>query len=188
MSTITMKPEDQIEQAGPVDEVVSKMYADLKRLARGQMRGERPGHTLQTSALVHEAYLRLVRSGHADHMAGGELLAIASHLMRQVLVDHARKVRAAKRGGPCIRVELADFGVAQTATPEVLALHDALDELAKRDPRKAKIIEMRYFGGLSVEEVATAMGLSTKTIIRDWTFGKTWLRRELGPNQDHAGQ
>jgi RNA polymerase sigma factor (TIGR02999 family) len=148
MAAITMKPEDQIEQAGPVDDVVSKMYADLKRLARGQMRGERRGHTLQTSALVHEAYLRLVRSGHADHIAGGELLAIASHLMRQVLVDHARKVRAAKRGGPSIRVELADCGVAPSATPEVLALHEALDELAKCDPRKAQIIEMRYFGGL----------------------------------------
>ena len=153
------------------------------------MRGERPGHSLQATALVNEAYLRLVDVHRIDWQDRVHFLAMAARLMRRILVDHARARNYRKRGGGAVRVTLAESVVLIDEPPsDILALDDALQSLAVLDERKSRVVELRFFGGLSVEESAVALKVSPETVTRDWNFAKSWLRRELRRSRiDEAG-
>ena len=156
------------------------VYNELHRLAHRYMRGERAGHTLQTTALVHEAYVRLVDSRGVAWQSRAHFFAIAAQLMRRILVDVVRRQRFQKRGGGWRQVTLADgVQLAANVSPDVVAVDDALQELGKLDPRKAQVVELRFFGGLSLEETAEALSVSTDTVGRDWKAAKAWLMREL---------
>ncbi len=157
------------------------VYKELRRVAGRQMRDERPGHTLQPTALVHEAYLRLVDQDHADWQNRAQFIGVAGQLMRRLLVDHARRRYAAKRGVP-VTLDEAIFnrGGGADHTEEVLAVDEVLGRLQELDPRQARIVELRYFGGLSVEEIAEVMGISPRTVKSDWAMAKGWLRSQLG--------
>jgi RNA polymerase sigma factor (TIGR02999 family) len=159
------------------------VYARLRRLAWHHLRRERAGLTLQGTALVHELYLRLVDTSDIEWQDRAHFYAVASHVMRRILVDAARTRGAAKRGGQAERVDttnldLDEIAVADRAT-EVRALDDALTTLAALDPRRAKVIELRFFGGLTVEETAEVLDVSPQTVMRDWKTAKVWLAREL---------
>jgi RNA polymerase sigma factor (TIGR02999 family) len=153
---------------------------ELHRIARRYMRRERPDHTLQTTALINEAYLRLVDQSCVNLQNRAHFFAAAARIMRQILVDHARGVTRQKRGGlqrPLPLEEGLVFTPAKSAA--LIALDEALTRLADRDPRKARVVELRYFGGLSVEEAASMLGVHANTVIRDWALAKAWLKREL---------
>lgn len=168
-------------EAGASEELVPLVYAELRRQARRVLRREGEGHTLQATALVHEAWLRLDGQHDARWQSRTHFLAVAAQTMRRVLVDHARARRALKRGGGGTQVTLGQADHA-TATPEnvdVLALDDALARLATMDPRKARLVELRYFAGLSMPEAAAALGISLATVGREWAVARMWLRREL---------
>jgi RNA polymerase sigma factor (TIGR02999 family) len=155
------------------------VYNELRRLAQHHLRGERPDHTLQSTALVHEAYLRLVKPGSMRFESRGHFFALASQLMREILVDHARHRRAAKRdGGERLTLEEA-AELAGSKGVDLVALDDALNELAKLNPRQCRIVEMKFFGGLSIGEVAEVLTVSTATVERDWTVARAWLYREI---------
>ncbi len=163
-----------------LDRLVPLVYAELHRLARRQMRGERAGHPLQTTALVNEAYLRLVDSHRVHWQNRAQFFAISAALMRRILVDAARARGSLKRGGKAVHVSLDDApDVARMPHVDVIALDDALEALAALDARKSRVVELRYFGGLSVDEIAEALGVSTETVTRDWRMAKLWLVREL---------
>jgi RNA polymerase sigma-70 factor (ECF subfamily) len=167
--------------AQALDRLVPLVYDELRRIARCHMAGERSGRTLQTTAVVNEAYIRLVDSARVRWLDRAHFFAIASQLMRRILVDAARARGSAKRWGAAGRVDLSDATiVAKGKTRELLALDDALDRLSHFDVRKAKIIEMRFFGGLSVEETAAALKISPQSVLRDWKLAKAWLEREIG--------
>jgi RNA polymerase sigma factor (TIGR02999 family) len=156
------------------------VYAELRRQARRALRREGEGHTLQATALVHEAWLRLDGQHDARWESRTQFLAVAAQMMRRVLVDHARTRRARKRGGGATQVSLGDAN--QVAAPDnvdVLALDDALARLATLDPRKARLVELRYFAGLSIPEAAAVLGISPATVGREWVVARMWLRREL---------
>jgi RNA polymerase sigma-70 factor (ECF subfamily) len=157
------------------------VYRELRRLAGHYLRDERIGHTLQPTALVHEAYLRLVDQNRADWQNRAQFMGVAAQLMRRILVDYARERAAAKRGGGAVRIdeEGFDLGATPRQSEEVLAVDEALARLSEMDPQQAQIVEMRYFGGLSVEEAAEALGISPLTVKRDWAIAKAWLRSEL---------
>lgn len=156
------------------------VYKELRRLAHHFMSRERPGHLLQTTALVNEAYLRLVDSSRVKWESRAHFLAVASQLMRRVLVDAARERRSRKRGGDWIQVSLAGAVlIPRQRSADLVALDDALDALAAVDKRKSEIVVMRFFGGLSVEEAAAVLEVSPDTIMRDWQLAKVWLYREL---------
>lgn len=160
------------------------VYDELRGLA-ARLMGQRGGHTLQATALVHEAWLKLARRERAGDGWDGRahFLAVAARAMRQVLVNHARDRGAQKRGGEAMRVTLDEaIGAVEVDAVEVLALDDALQRLAQLDPRQAKVVELRSFGGLSIEEVATALGVGLTTVKADWRFARAWLRREF-PNE-----
>lgn len=161
--------------------LVPLVYAELRRQAARALRREGEGHTLQPTALVHEAWLRLDGQHDARWESRSQFLAIAAQMMRRVLVDHARTRHALKRGGAATRVTLGDAEVAAAASDEVdvLALDDALARLAALDARKARLVELRYFAGLSIPEAATALGVSQATVGREWAVARMWLRREL---------
>jgi RNA polymerase sigma factor (TIGR02999 family) len=166
------------------DEALARLtplvYDELHRLAHRSMRGERPGHPLQTTALVHEAYIKLVDSRRVGWQSRAHFFAIAAQLMRRILVDVVRRQRFQKRGGGCQTVSLGDgLEVAAHVSADVVAVDGALQELSKLDPRKARVVELRYFGGLSLEETAEALNVSTDTVGRDWRAAKAWLTREL---------
>jgi RNA polymerase sigma factor (TIGR02999 family) len=171
--------------AGAFDAMLPRVYDQLRQLARGRLRRERPDHTLDTAALVHEAYIRLVRGGPVDWQDRAHFFAVASTAMRRVLVDHAKERQAQKRGGAYARVEfdaerLGDLLVAEEADPDaLLALDAALAKLEAVSPRQAKAVELRYFGGLTLEEVGEALGISAPTAMRDVRFAQAWLAREL---------
>lgn len=166
------------EDAGEV--LFARVYDELRRLASGQLRGGRGSVTLQTTALVHEAYLRLVGASGGEIHDRAHLLAVAATAMRQIVVDHARRRGAAKRGGDAVRVELADSDAAVASSlAEVLAVDAALERLATLDPRLARTVEMRFFAGLSVAEVALALDVSERTVKRDWRTARAFLHREL---------
>jgi RNA polymerase sigma factor (TIGR02999 family) len=155
------------------------VYGELRRIAHGYLRGERPGHTLQSTALVNEAYLRLVSQepGQIDNRA--HFVRVAAHLMRQILVDYARAQRAAKRDGGR-RVELDESLLPlQLPNVDVISLDEALNGLARLDEQQAQIVELRFFGGLSVGDTATALGVSPATVKREWATARAWLSREL---------
>jgi RNA polymerase sigma-70 factor, ECF subfamily len=163
------------------DALVPLVYAELRRQARRALRREAQGHTLQATALVHEAWLRLDGQHDAHWESRTQFLAVAAQTMRRVLVDHARTRRALKRGGGEVLVTLGDASNA-AATPDavdVLALDDALQCLALLDPRKARLVELRYFAGLSIPETAATLGISLATVGREWAVARMWLRREL---------
>jgi len=163
------------------DELVPLVYGELKRVARGARRSERRGHTLRTTALVHEAFLRLVAQERARIEDRGHFLSVAARVMRRILVDHERRRRAAKRGGAGEPVPLAEVDVPGESgvAPDVLDLHEALDELARIEERQARLVELRYFGGLTIPEAVEVLGASHATLERDWTAARLWLRRRL---------
>ena len=161
--------------------LVPLVYAELRRQAKRALRREGEGHTLQATALVHEAWLRLDGQHDARWESRTQFLAVAAQMMRRVLVDHARTRRALKRGGGETHVTLggASNAAALPDTVDVLALDDALARLATLDPRKARLVELRYFAGMSIPEAATALGISVATVGREWAVARMWLRREL---------
>jgi RNA polymerase sigma factor (TIGR02999 family) len=157
------------------------LYTELRRVARRHLALERPGHTLQATALVHEVYLRLVPQTEATWEDRGKFVGIAAHVMRQILVEHARSRGRLKRGGGAERLPLEeDVADVSAGADRWEELDRALDRLAGIDPRRAKVVELRYFGGMTVEEAARTLGVSEKTVKRDWSFARAWLRRELG--------
>jgi RNA polymerase sigma-70 factor (ECF subfamily) len=163
------------------DKLMPLVYDELRRLAHQYMRREKPGHTLQTSALVNEAYVRLVDQSEIQWESRAHFFGIAARLMRQILVDQARRRNFAKRGGGAVRVSLNEAtAISQEQSASVVALDDALNNLEKVDPRKSRIIELRFFGGMSIEETAEALKVSPGTVMREWTFARAWLRREMG--------
>ena len=163
-----------------LDQLVPLVADELRRLARRQMAGERPGHLLQPTALVNEAYLRLIDVQRVAWKDRAHFFAIAARLMRRILVEHARAQRADKRGGGRPLVTFDELMLGGPETPEqILALDDALQALAQTAARKSEVVELRYFGGLSVEETAQALAISVETVMRDWKFAKAWLLREL---------
>jgi RNA polymerase sigma-70 factor (ECF subfamily) len=166
--------------AGARDRLFVLVYEELRRRAGVQFRRERQGHTLRPTALVNEAYLRLMGQDRVKWQNRAQFFAIASEMMRRVLVDHARERKAAKREGSAVRVALED-DVATTQAREVdlIALDGALDELAAMDPRQGRVVELRFFGGLDLAEIAEILDVSRATVDRDWRFARTWLYRRL---------
>jgi RNA polymerase sigma factor (TIGR02999 family) len=163
-----------------LNQLMPLVHDELRRLARRYMKLERPGHTLQTTALVNEAYLRLADQTNTQWKNRAQFFGIAAQLMRRILVDHARGHAYAKRGGGAHVVELDEAAVlAPEKAKEVIALDDALQRLSENDPRKCRVVEMRYFGGLTVEEIAEVLKVSPVTVMRDWSMAKAWLRREI---------
>jgi RNA polymerase sigma factor (TIGR02999 family) len=163
------------------DKLMPLVMVELRRLAHRYMRREKPGHTLQTSALINEAYVRLVDQSKIQWEGRSHFFGIAARLMRQILVDQARRRSFAKRGGGALRVSLSEAAaVALEQSAEVMALDDALEKLEKIDRRKSRIIELRFFGGMSIEETAEALQVSPGTVMREWTFARAWLRNEMG--------
>ncbi len=160
------------------------LYPELRRMAARIMSRERPEHTLQATALVHEAYIRLSGGKDQDWRNRAHFFALASHVMRQVLVDHARRTRSAKRGGAQHRIQLSEaILVGSQDADRVLTISEAMDRLAKWDPRQCRVIEMRFFGGLTEQEIAEVLGVDTRTVKRDWKMAKAWLKGELTKRQ-----
>ena len=163
-----------------IDKLMPLVYDELRRLAHYYMGREAPGHTLQTSALVNEAYLRLIDQRSVQWQNRAHFFGIASQMMRRILVDHARARHYAKRGGGAHQVSLDEaMIVSPERAADVVALDDALTSLAEIDQRKSQIVEMRFFGGLSIEETAEVLAVSPGTVMRDWTLAKAWLYREI---------
>jgi RNA polymerase sigma factor (TIGR02999 family) len=167
-----------------VSQLMPLVYDELRRLAASYLRRERPGQTLQATALVHEAYVRLINEKSHNWQNRTHFLAIAALSMRQILVQRARTRKATKRGGDPIRIELDErllpASSAHQDEIDLVALDEALDRLAALDQRQAKVVELRYFGGLGVADVAAALEISPATVKRDWTLARAWLKRELG--------
>lgn len=159
--------------------LVPLVYNELHELAHRYLRGERSDHTLQTTALIHEAYVRLVEQGPFQTENRNHFVAIAATLMRQILVDYARRHRATKRGADCtIRLE-TDFEPMLRQDFDVIALDDALNRLTERDPQQCRVVELRFFAGLTVEETAALLGVSPATVKRDWSMARAWLSRQI---------
>ena len=165
-----------------LDQLVPLLYDDLRRLAAAHMRRESPGHWLQPTALVHETYVRLVDQRQAGWVSRAHFFGAAAGIMRRILVDLARTRRANKRGGGLARVTLAEDVAADSPREiDVLALHESLERMAAFSPRQERIVELRYFGGLTIEETAAVLGISDATVVREWTIAKAWLRAALSP-------
>jgi RNA polymerase sigma factor (TIGR02999 family) len=163
-----------------LNELIPLVYDELRRIAHQHLRRERTGHTLQSTALVHEAYQRLIGISKPRWQDRAHFFAVSAQLMRRILVDYARSRNYLKRGGGDRAVTLDDaLGIASDRNPDVVAVDEALDDLAKIDPRKARIVELRFFGGLSMEETSEVLKISTDTVLRDWKLAKVWLLREL---------
>jgi RNA polymerase sigma-70 factor, ECF subfamily len=162
------------------DRMLPLIYDELRHLAAEYLRRERPGHTLQPTALVHEAYVRMIDQRHVDWTNRAQFIGLAAVMMRRILVNHARDRIAAKRGGAAERVPLT-IVAEQLGAPEVdlLGLHDALDRLAALDARKCQVVELKFFGGLTMDEIAATVGVSRATVEREWTFSRAWLYREV---------
>jgi RNA polymerase sigma factor (TIGR02999 family) len=162
-----------------LDELIPLVYDELRRMAARYMRRESPGHTLQTSALINEAYLRLVDQRNVKWQNRAHFFGVAAQLMRRILVDHARSRSRTKRGGQVQMVSLYGQAVLAKETEEVIALDDALNNLSALDPRKSQIVEMKFFGGLTTEEVAEVLNVKPRTIEREWRKAKAWLNRAI---------
>ena len=162
------------------DELIPLVYDALRRIARHHLRGERAGHTLQTTALINEAYLKLVEQS-VPWQSREHFFGIAARLMRQILVDYARARQRLKRGGDRKQISLTSAEIAQGQAADLLALNDALETLAEVDPQRSRIVELRFFGGLTIEETAQVMGISTPSVERGWRAARAWLQTELGP-------
>jgi RNA polymerase sigma factor (TIGR02999 family) len=166
-------------ETAALDELIPLVYAELRRIAAHYLRHERRGHTLQTSALVNEAFLRLIDQT-VDWRNRAQFFGIAARLMRQILVDHARHRGRAKRGGEQVQVALDEaLDVAQTRDADLVALDEALTALAQFDPQQSRVVELRYFGGLTIAETAEVLGVSDSTVEREWNLARAWLLREL---------
>lgn len=169
------------------EKLVPLVYDELKRLARNYMRRERADHTLQTTALVHEAYLKLVRQQKTGWQCRSHFFGIAAQIMRRILLDHARAHLRQKRGGPRQTLRLDEaLTFSKEQSEELVRLHEALERLSAIDPRQGRIVELRFFGGMSVEETAQILGISPKTVKRDWAVAKAWLHGELRQRQGHS--
>ena len=168
-----------------LERLLPRVYDELRRIARGRLRREREGHTLSTSEIVHEAFLGLVPLERVDWQSRAHFFAVASRAMRNVLVDHAERRGAAKRGGGARAEPLHDLleervPAAEQPLDDLIAVNDALARLERTDARKARVVECRVFGGMSIDETAEALGISPATVSREWTFARAWLHRELG--------
>jgi RNA polymerase sigma factor (TIGR02999 family) len=173
-----------MEQGDPAaaEKLLPLVYGELRRLAAIKLRREKAGQTLEATALVHEAFVRLVDGAQAQHFnSRGHFFSAAAEAMRRILVDRARRKKSVKAGGHLERVQLNDHGLATPARSiDLVALDDALEELARRDPRKAKLVNLRFFAGLSSREAAQALGISESTADADWAYAKSWLRLQMG--------
>jgi RNA polymerase sigma factor (TIGR02999 family) len=170
---------DGDEQA--LDKLTPLVYDELRQQAARYLHKERPNHSLQATALINEAFLRLIDAKDVQWQSRAHFFAIAANLMRRILVDHARRRDAEKRGGSKMRLTLDEaLAVAKERDVDLLAIDEALDRLARIDEQQARVVELRFFSGLSVEETAAALGVSPKTVKRDWSVARAWLRREIG--------
>src|SRR5215467_4351409 len=173
-------------QSSALDQLIPLVHGELRRLAHRHMAGERDGHTLQTTALVNETYLRLVDCSRVQWQNRAHFLAVSAQLMRRVLVDIARSRNYLKRGAGARRLSLEQSpDLFQQMDPDLVGLDDALNVLATVDPRKSSVVEMRFFGGLTAEETAEVLGVSPDTVLRDWKLAKAWLSRELSRGETH---
>jgi RNA polymerase sigma-70 factor, ECF subfamily len=168
-----------------LDQLLPIVYQELRRMAGIYLRRENSGHTLQPTALVHEAWLRLIDQTRVDWRNRAQFFGVAARMMRRILVDHAKAKHREKRGGDIVKLSLDDLiNLSQERTADLLALNDALDELTRIDERKSRVVELRFFGGFSVEETAQILEVSPETVMRDWKMAKAWLyqqiRRETG--------
>lgn len=167
-----------------LDQLMPLVYGELRQMARRHMARQNPGHTLQTTALINEAYLKLVNQQDKHFQNRAHFFGVAAQAMRHILVDYARSKQYAKRGGDAPVVALDEaLTVSEERAAELVAMDDALKELAKVDERKCRVVELRYFGGLSVEETAEVLKVSAITVMRDWSMAKSWLHRELSNSQ-----
>lgn len=165
---------------GALEQLLPMIYRSLQKIAHSHLNRERSSHTLQTTALVHEAYLKLIDQNSVEWKNRSHFFAIASQAMRRILLDHARKQIAEKRGGEREKISLEDVDIALvTSNRELLALDEALNELEKIDPQQSRIVELRYFGGLTVEETAEVLQISPRTVAREWAMARAWLYRNL---------
>lgn len=170
--------------AAALDRLIELVHHELHRVAHRLMRGERPDHILQTSALIDEAYLRLIDQRRATFNNRTHFFAVAAQIMRRILVDYARAQGYAKRGGRAVHISLDDVAVAvPQPSPDLIALDEALSLLAKEDARKARVVELRYFAGLTVEEIGEVLEIAPATVARDWSYARAWLRRTM----EHGG-
>lgn len=168
-----------------LDQLIPLVHAELRRIARNHMGRESPGHTLQTSALINEAFLRLVDQQNVPWQNRSHFFAVSAQIMRHILIDHARRHAYAKRGGGARKVSFDEVvALTDRRADELVALDDALNLLADMDKRKSQIIELRFFGGLSIEETAEALKISPITVTREWRSAKAWLRREMNRSND----
>ncbi|HSB08981.1 MAG TPA: sigma-70 family RNA polymerase sigma factor [Blastocatellia bacterium] len=167
-----------------LDHLIPLVETELRRLARRFMRSEREDHTLETSALINEAYVRLVDQSNVNWQDRSHFFAVAAQVMRHILIDHARKYQYAKRGGGAEKVPLEEItNLFEQRAAELIAMDDALRDLATADPRKCQVVELRFFGGLSIEETAEVLGISPATVIREWRTARAWLHRAISGTQ-----
>jgi len=172
-----------------LDQLIPLFYTELRRIADGFLRNERPGHTLQPTALINELYARVVSQDQPEYRNRAHFLGVAAHVMRQILIDHARARAAAKRGGPKEKFSLEEAMDAAFERPsEIIAVDDALNELERRDPRKAQLVQMRFFGGLTAEESAEVLQLPVATVRRELRVAQAWLQRELDQHSAPASK
>lgn len=165
---------------GALDRLIPLVYPELQRLARGYMRNERAGHTLQPTALVHEAYARLVQQNQPHYAGRAHFMGVAAHIMRQILIDHARASNAEKRGGKAAKVPIDEItGIAAERPSAMIAIDDALEELEHKDPMKAQLVEMRFFGGMTAEDSAEVLKITPAQVRRQLRIGQAWLQRAL---------
>jgi RNA polymerase sigma factor (TIGR02999 family) len=162
------------------DHLLPMVYQELRRMAGAYLRQENPGHTLQPTALVHETWLRLIDQTRVNWQNRAQFFGVAAQMMRRILVDHAKAKHREKRGGDAVKLSLDDVvNLSQERVTDLLALNDALDDLSRIDGRKSRVIELRYFGGFSVEETAQILEVSPETVIRDWKMAKAWLYQQI---------
>lgn len=165
-----------------LERLLPMVYQELRRIAGAQMRNERAGHTLQPTALVHELYFRLVDQSRTDWQNRAQFFAISAQLMRRLLVDHVRRRQASKRGIPVrLDEEIFERSPGANQAEEILVVDDVLNRLSELDPRQARVVELRYFGGLSVEETAEVLGIAARTVKLDWAMAKGWMQSQLSP-------
>lgn len=164
-----------------LNQLIPLVYNELRRLAAGQLRRERPGHTLQSTALVHEAYLQLIDQNRAQFLDRDHFFAVAAQIIRRILVSHARKRNSSKRGAGKTMLTLdQSIALRGRRDMDLVAVNDALESLSRLDPQQGRIVELRFFGGLTIEGTAKFLGISTSTVSRDWNVARAWLYRELG--------